>query len=202
MATETGAKAPQAGNQNRVALITPCPHPLQVQAASSSSAAADASTMAPRRSESPRALRAALTATALLVPLLLSSFTPVTDAAAGSPSPVPARAPLRHPPPPLQRAAPGGVNKPHAKPPPVPRHPGARRPPPRAPRPTENSAWRRLSFGERFGIALAGVAVAVQVALGVFLCARARQLRRAAAAGNKAAEEQEEEAAPSSSTPS
>ncbi|CAL5021363.1 unnamed protein product [Urochloa decumbens] len=163
--------------------------------------------MAPRGSEEAPRARAILAVAALLlvVPMLLSSL-PLTDAAGGSspsPAPAPAPAPLRHPPPATpQHAAPGGSSKPRT--PPVPGHPGARRHPPGAfgaAHPTETSGWwRRLNFGERVGIALAGVAVAMQVALGAFLCARARQLRRRrrAAAAGKA--EEREAAAASSST--
>jgi len=158
--------------------------------------------MAPRGSESPRARRALTVAAALLAQLLLSSL-PLTDAAAGSPSPAPAPAPLPLPPPPRQQqqhAAPGSGDEPRSPLPPVPGLPGARRPPPRAGPPAENSAWQRLNFGERFGIALAGVAVAMQVALGAFLCARVRQLRRAAAPG-KAKEQELVEAAAASPPP-
>ncbi|KAG2659189.1 formin-like protein 18 [Panicum virgatum] len=164
--------------------------------------------MAPRGSESPRARRAltvaAAAATALLAQLLLSLL-PLTGAAAGSPSPAPAPAPapapLHLPPPPRQQqqqhAAPGS-GEPRS--PLLPGLPGARRPPPRAGSPAEKSAWQRLNFGERFGIALTGVAVAMQVALGAFLCARARQLRRAAAAGKAEEQELAEAAAASSPT--
>ncbi|PVH66532.1 hypothetical protein PAHAL_1G273900 [Panicum hallii] len=147
--------------------------------------------MAPRGSESPgarRALTVIAAATALLAQLLLSSL-PLTDAAAGSPSPAPAPAPLHLPPPPHQQQQAPPL------PPAVPGLPGARHPHPRAAPPAEKSAWQRLNFGERFGIALAGVAITMQVALGAFLCARARQLRRRAAAAGKAEEQELVEAA-------
>ncbi|CAO2046243.1 unnamed protein product [Urochloa humidicola] len=158
--------------------------------------------MAPRGStESPRTRRSLAVAT-LLVPLLLSSL-PLNDAADGSPSPAPA--PLHHPPTATpQHAAPGGSSNNKPRSPPVPRHPGAHGPhPPGAAHPAEKSGWwQRLNFGERFGIALAGLAVAMQVALGAFLCARgAQQLRRRRAAAVGKAEERQEQEAAAASTP-
>jgi hypothetical protein len=51
-----------------------------------------------------------------------------------------------------------------------------------APKPDTTSLgswWQRLNLGQRVGIALAAVAVAMQVAFAAILAARARQLRRA-----------------------
>ncbi|KAG0533485.1 hypothetical protein BDA96_04G196900 [Sorghum bicolor] len=151
----------------------------------------------------PRVVRALLTATALLAPLLLSSQLlpplPSAAAAAGSPSPSPAPAPAPHHRPTPRRpprhvpSSPG--NNDETQPPGHQRGGGARRPRPLAP-PTSRPSpwWRRLNFGERFGVALAGVAVAMQAALvALLLVLRARQRRPAAAARGKA----EEEAAPS-----
>ncbi|XP_066333372.1 actin-binding protein wsp1-like [Miscanthus floridulus] len=55
------------------------------------------------------------------------------------------------------------------------RHRRPRPPPPPPPPPPRR---QRLNFGERLGIAFAGVAVAMQVVLGAFLVLRAWQLRR------------------------
>nr|CAB3446951.1 unnamed protein product [Digitaria exilis]CAB3503001.1 unnamed protein product [Digitaria exilis] len=164
---------------------------IQPQAASISiSNPVDASPMAPRCSEAPRALwRRALIAAAMLLSVLLLSSLPLTDAsAAGSPSPSPA--PLHHTPPPSprpQHAAPGSTKTRAGHR--IARHPAGK------------SAWQRLNFGERFGIGLAGVAAAMQVAVGAFLCVRARQLRRAAAASKAWEQQQEEETPVSPPTP-
>ncbi|KAF8693497.1 hypothetical protein HU200_038894 [Digitaria exilis] len=189
-----GRRAPQAGNHNSTMSSSSPSSSIQPQAASISSPA-DASPMAPRCSEAPRPrLRRALTAAtaAALVMVLLLSSLPLTEAAAaGSPSPAPSPAPAPAPPPRPRHAAPG-TTKPRAGTPPRPGHRIARHP-------AEKSAWQRLNFGERLGIGLAGVAAAMQVAVGAFLCVRARQLRRAAAASK--ARDKEEEAPVSSPTP-
>lgn len=112
--------------------------------------------MAPRGpSPNPAPRLRALTLVATL--LLLLCCPSLSDAAAASPSPSPAPAPRRSPP--RQVASASG-----------PRAVPTRHPPPKP--------KRRFNFGERLGIALAGVAVAIQVVLGAFLAVRARQLRR------------------------
>ena len=123
--------------------------------------AADAPTMAPTA----RPPRRPATLTLLLPLLLLSSSYPSVSFADSPPpsSPAPRHAPPR-------QVASDDAPSP-------PRHPGhhqhthRRRPPPPPPK-------RRLNFGERLGIAFAGVAVAMQVVLGAFLALRAWQLRR------------------------
>ncbi|WVZ74956.1 hypothetical protein U9M48_023069 [Paspalum notatum var. saurae] len=158
--------------------------------------------MAPRGgTESPRVGALTITATALLL-LILSSL-PLSTNAAAAPSPAPAPAPAPAPParhrPPVPLPGPGNKKQPRGATLGVPPHPGPRhgRPPPVPARPS-TTWWRRLNFGERFGIALAGVAVLVQVAIAAFLAVRARQLllRRAppGAMGGKAAEERLEAA--------
>ncbi|KAJ1279632.1 hypothetical protein BS78_04G169100 [Paspalum vaginatum] len=156
--------------------------------------------MAPRAGRaSPRA--GALTAgTALLLLLLLLSSLPLSTNAAAAPAPGPGPAPAPAPAPPARHSppvlppGPGNKKKPRGATRPVPlppQHAGPRhgRPPPAA-------WWHRLNFGERLGVALAGVAVLMQVAVAAFVAVRSRQLRRAPPGAGKAAEERLEAASP------
>ncbi|KAL6634128.1 hypothetical protein ACP70R_026799 [Stipagrostis hirtigluma subsp. patula] len=142
---------------------------------------ADASPMATRGR--PSQLVRALTLTAAIL-LLLTSSLPLSNAATVislSPSPSPSTAPAPAPSPRQQAAS--TTKNPRATPPPPPRYLGPRDGP-RAPAPP-SSGWTRhgLNFGERLGVALAGVAVAMQVAFAAFLAVRAWQLRRRRRAG-------------------
>ncbi|TVU14295.1 hypothetical protein EJB05_37756, partial [Eragrostis curvula] len=113
------------------------------------------------------------TLTLLLPLLLLSSPSLSSSAAAPTPPPPSVPAPLRHV---ASASVPAAPPRPPAPPMRRPRrHRHKRhRPPPPAPPPKR----RRLNFGEKLGIAFAGVAVAMQVVLGAFLALRAWQLRR------------------------
>nr|AGT16469.1 hypothetical protein SHCRBa_029_J02_F_170 [Saccharum hybrid cultivar R570] len=95
------------------------------------------------------------------------------------PDPGPAGLPAASQPPCRQAASASASDAPSPHLPPAQRHRHRHRrhrpPPPPPPTPPRR---RRLNFGERLGIAFAGVAVAMQVVLGAFLALRAWQLRR------------------------
>ncbi|KAG8071111.1 hypothetical protein GUJ93_ZPchr0006g43188 [Zizania palustris] len=136
---------------------------------------------------------------ALVVLLLLMLLRPSRSFSVGSgrgashhPSPSPAPSPSASSP----RKAPSGTPSAARSPPPhrPPDHSGGAHPSP----PQEAERKRRLNLGERAGIALAAVAVVMQVALGAFLAVRARQLRagRTGKGGEEAAPWSSSSAAP------